>query len=365
MTPAFSGIYIDGLPERRHEVAVTLAPAGLRIEGIAGNSPQLWPYDDIRLVAQANSDRPVEISWDKANSAKLLVADPAFGPEITARLAPHAAGARAPRHTVHWTALIVAGVAVLALVIGIAVPQTAHWLAPLIPIGWEESAGKHIAEAVISTAHTTSGQAKRTCATAAGTAALGRLTDSLVEAVDSPYTFRVQVVPHPTINALAMPGGYVVIFSGLLEFAETPDEIAGVLAHEMAHIVHRHVIAAMLRELGYVLIFDLLSGGAAGGAISIGHELLTLSYSREAEAEADATGLEILKRAGIGAHGFVALWDRMRNREGKGGAVKPPALLSTHPDSDARATLARAARQTGTPALTAEEWLALRAICTG
>ena len=227
--------------------------------------------------------------------------------------------------------------------------------------------GRRIAEAVIDTGHATSGQAKRICATAAGAAALGRLTDHLNGTADSPYTFRTQVVPHPTINALAMPGGYIVIFSGLLNFAETPDEVAGVLAHEMAHVIHRHVTTAVLRELGYALIFDLLSGGMAGGVVSVGHELLSLSYSRDAEADADATGLKLLERAGIGALGFVAVWDRMRSREreGKDSAIKPPALLSTHPDSEARAALARSAPPTGTPALTAGEWHALKTICAG
>ncbi|MSP88842.1 MAG: M48 family metallopeptidase [Alphaproteobacteria bacterium] len=243
----------------------------------------------------------------------------------------------------------------------------AHWLAPLIPIAWEESAGRHIAEAVFGATHTTSGQAKRICTTAAGTAALGRLTDRLSRVADSPYTFRIQVTPHPAVNALALPGGYAVIFSGLLDFAETPDEVAGVLAHEMAHVIHRHATTAVLRELGYALLFDLLSGGMAGGVVSVGHELLSLSYSRDAEADADATGLKLLERAGIGAHGFVAFWDRMRirEREGKDSAIKPPALLSTHLDSEARAALARSAPPTGTPALTAEEWRALKTICAG
>jgi Zn-dependent protease with chaperone function len=299
--------------------------------------------------------------------ARLSVADPVFERELIARIASHASISYGPRRNWRSITPIAMGVAILVLIVSLAVPRVAHWLAPFIPQAWEESAGRHIAEAVIDAAHATSGRAQRTCAAADGMAALRRLTDRLAAAADSSYSVRVQAIPQQTVNALAMPGGHIVIFSGLLDFAETPDEIAGVLAHEMAHVTHRHMTASALRGLGYALIFDLLSGGSAGGVIGFGHELLTLAHSRDAEIEADATGLKILERAGIGAHGFVAFWDRMRNRErgDKDNAINPPVLFSTHPDSESRALLARSARQTGTPALTAEEWQALKAFCAG
>ena len=134
MPPVFSAIFMAGPSDRRHEVTVTLAPAGLRIEGIADGPARLWPYDDIRLAERTNSDRPVQLSLTGARGVQLSVADPAFGPEIAARLAPHAIAHRAPRPNMRGIALIATGVAVLALAIGIAVPRMAHWLAPLIPI---------------------------------------------------------------------------------------------------------------------------------------------------------------------------------------------------------------------------------------
>lgn len=365
MTQTFSGVYENGRSASPHDVRVTLAPAGLRIEGIGGDQSQLWPYGDVRLIDEIASGQTVKLASIRATGAQLSIASPVFGSEIKARMASHVATRRASRPGLRLIALIAIGAAVAVLAIGLLVPRTAGWLADLIPLTWEEIIGARLAEAITDAAHATSDHTKRPCDTPAGKTALERLTNRLSEAADSPYTFSVRIVPQKTVNALAVPGGHIVIFSGLIEFGESPDEVAGVLAHEMAHITHRHVTTAVLRGVGYAAIFDLLSGGVAGGVIGLGHELLTLAYSRDAEAEADATGLEILERAGIGAHGFVAFWDRMRNREGKGSAVKPPALLSTHPDSDERATLARSARQTGTPALTAEEWLALRAICAG
>lgn len=367
MTRKFVGRLADDRSGLEQEVTVTLAPAALRIEGETDGQSKLWPYSDIRMVEPIASDRPVQLGLGGTMGARLSVTDPAFRLEIAARIASHTLPPRAPRHNWHSIASIAMGVAALALVIAFAVPHAALWLTVLIPQTWEEGVGGYTAEAVIDAAQATSGQARRTCETNGGMAALVHLTDRLTKAADSSYTFHVQVIPHHAINALAMPGGYIVIFSGLLDFAETPEEIAGVLAHEMAHVTYRHVTASALRGLGYALIFDLISGGSAGSVIGFGQELLNLTHSRDAEAEADATGLRTLERAGMGAHGFVAFWDRMRNRErgDKDNAIKPPALLSTHPDSEARAVLARSARQTGIPALTTEEWRALKAICAG
>ncbi|MSP88841.1 MAG: hypothetical protein EXQ92_08535 [Alphaproteobacteria bacterium] len=105
-----------------------MAPAGLRIEGIAGGPSRLWPYGDIRLVERANSDRPVELSLIGANDARLSVAGPAFGPEIGARIAPHAIASHDPRRNLRGIALIAMGIAVLALATG---SLSRGW-----PIGW-------------------------------------------------------------------------------------------------------------------------------------------------------------------------------------------------------------------------------------
>jgi predicted Zn-dependent protease len=163
-------------------------------------------------------------------------------------------------------------------------------------------------------------------------------------------------------NAFALPGGAIVIFDGLIEFAETPEEVAGVLAHEMAHVIKRHGTEALLRSYGLELLIEALTGSAGGGvAGGIGETLLGLSYSRDAEGEADRTGIELLLEAGLRADGIGRFFERFD--EGPGDMPAALNLLSTHPSSETRARLADEAGSGGAPAMSEADWQALQVIC--
>jgi predicted Zn-dependent protease len=148
----------------------------------------------------------------------------------------------------------------------------------------------------------------------------------------SRYTYRFHLVQDKAINAFAMPGGIVVVHSGLLAATRTPEELAGVLAHEVQHVELRHSLRALLKQMGLSAVWALVSGdlaGAAGGKAA--QQMMGLKFSRDAEREADSAGFDALLRAGINPAGmpdFFATLD-------KAGAA-PPELLSTHPASDAR-----------------------------
>lgn len=153
----------------------------------------------------------------------------------------------------------------------------------------------------------------------------------------SPYPFQWHVADDPTINAFAIPGGHVVVFTGLIEAAESPEEVAGILAHEAEHILQRHSLKGIVHQLGWRVVLALLLGDIGGGQFGqAAAQLQILSFGRDQESEADLKGLALLKEAKIDPKGMITFFDRLSKKEGTS-----IALLSTHPASANRAEAIR------------------------
>jgi beta-barrel assembly-enhancing protease len=201
----------------------------------------------------------------------------------------------------------------------------------------------------------------RTCSTPEGDAAIAALKTRLgaeLPAAD------VRVVDIPVVNAVALPGGHVLIFRGLIAQADSPDEVAGVLAHEMGHVEHRHVVQALVRQLGLSVVLGGLDGNVGGYT----NALLSAGYSRSAEGEADGYAIETLTRAQVSPSGAAGFFKRMAKAEVKGeGAAALMGYFASHPMSSEReARFAAAAKgKQHSPALDAAQWKALREICKG
>jgi beta-barrel assembly-enhancing protease len=175
------------------------------------------------------------------------------------------------------------------------------------------------------------------------------------------YKLSIKVLDHEMVNAFAVPGGQIVILRGLLDDAETPAEVAGVLAHEVGHVEARDPTRLTFRAAGSAGIVSLLLGDATGGTLIaiMGDQMLSASYTREAEAEADAFAHRMLAAADISTEGMAAFFDRI---DGMGAEL--PGYMATHPASKGRAATARAADQgAGRAIMSDAEWQALRNIC--
>lgn len=169
--------------------------------------------------------------------------------------------------------------------------------------------------------------------------AVAAIGQRLAAATESPYTLRWHVVDDPQVNAFAVPGGHVVVFTGLLGAARSADEVAGVLAHEAQHVVLRHSLRGLVQSLGLRAAIALLFGdmGSLSGAGELAARLGSLRFGREQETAADVHGLALLRRARIDPAGMPAFFETLAAREGGG-----IALLSTHPMSAERAARLRA-----------------------
>jgi predicted Zn-dependent protease len=167
-------------------------------------------------------------------------------------------------------------------------------------------------------------------------AAVQEMTTRLIEQIpNNPYRFEVTVVKSDVVNAFALPGGYVVVFTGLMKKAESGEEVAGVLGHELNHVLQRHGVERIVKTLGVVAVVTILVGdqqGLIGLVKQLGVELMALKFSREQETEADVTGLKLLYRARIDPAGMITFFQRLSEKEE--GRVE---WLSTHPVSAGRA----------------------------
>jgi Zn-dependent protease with chaperone function len=223
-------------------------------------------------------------------------------------------------------------------------------LAPLVPASVEKAYG----DALVGDF------GGKYCASPIGSAALQRLASRLDGKAGD---LNIRVVDLPIVNAAALPAGNIVLFDKLFETVDGPDELAGILAHEIAHVRRRHVTAAMIREFG-IGIFAAALGGTTGGQVD---GFVALSFTRRAEREADAEAIAMLKRAGISPRPTAAFFKRLGKAEKELDRFGPAlAYMSSHPLSAEREKLFSDAAKGGryTPALSSREWTELRAICS-
>lgn len=355
----------DGQSAVRHEVDVSLdeGRAVLVIAG-AGAPDLVWPVADLRRV---DGDAGILVltrtdagaAHDGRAVARLVVTDPdliarlrVVAPALERRDIKPGTGRRV------LLSLAAAIAAVVFLLFGF-LPFVSDRLAEALPLEAEQRFGQAVVAQIEGLLKDGDGTGL-VCGNPAGQAALARLTARLTAGQGLAYSIDIRVLDHEMVNAFAAPGGHVVVLRGLIDEAATPDEVAGVIAHEIGHVEARDPTRLSFRAAGSAGILSLLLGDVTGGAVVAfaGEYLMSASYTREAEAAADLFAHRMLEQAGISSAGMAAFFDRI---DGMDGDI--PGYLSTHPASGGRAEAARAADGGGTPALSDADWQALRAIC--
>lgn len=360
------GIFFDGHTGARHEVRVTLAAAGLQVDDGGGRLMADWPYDEIdELSAPAHVMRLGRRDRDVLE--RLEIFDPPFAHEIDLRAqnVDRTGAIRRRQHisVIVWTVLATAALLVVAT---LGVPAIAERLAPAVPVAVERKLGDAVNVQMRSQLDPRNAGAGFECGSAesekAGRAALDKIVKRLEGAATLRLPLRSTVVRRPEPNALALPGGQIYVFHGLIEKAENPDEVAGVIAHEIGHVARRDGTKAVLQGAGLSFLFGMVLGDfVGGGAVVIAAKtVLQSSYTREAEASADRYGAELMKKAHGNAHALATMLDKI------GGATEPGMkILLDHPETKARiAAINRIAADAATvPFLNAAEWAALKRIC--
>jgi predicted Zn-dependent protease len=332
----------------------------------AGGAAVRWPYPALESEIGGDDLGWAFLSCPQASAgARLALRDPAAIAALAARTSGRVhddlTGLEAARrrHASRHRRGLVTGLVALAAV------ALAGWLlltraAPEIVAATLPPASEQLlGEAVLAQMLAGETEIKVGPAVEAVRAIVARLAAAVA---DNPgYEFDVRVVESEAVNAAALPGGKIIVFSGLLAEAGSPDEVAGVLAHEICHVLHRDSLRGLVGRLGGSAVIALLLGGGdlsriAGQAGALDQ----LAYGRDQERAADREGILLMARAGLPPAALAAFFERLRAKEGG----KLPEFLSTHPDTATRVVeLRRLAATTpvADPRPLALDWDAVRA----
>jgi Zn-dependent protease with chaperone function len=354
-----AAVFFDGFSSRRRVVKLSFAD---RLEIVAVDAPDAallasWPYDAVRRVdSPANALR---VSCTTAPPlARLELRDP-FARANILRLCPALDGPGGAGAVSVWriaVASLAAGVAIIAIA-WFGMPLLANQLAEIMPYSWEKPLG----EAVDGQVRTLfSGH---TCESPPGITALTELVGQLQGAADLPIAPDPVVLQSLVPNAFALPGGRVYVLSKLLTVSQTPDELAGVLAHEFGHVAHRDGLRRLIRDSGTSFLIGLMFGDVtgAGAVLMAGRTLLSASYSRADEERADAFAISVMHRLGRPAAPLGSLLHRIT------GSAEDmvPSILNDHPLTADRAARLEAEDipPIGPALLDANGWQSLKHIC--
>jgi Zn-dependent protease with chaperone function len=363
-----SAIFFDGTRSTRHDVAVELLPDALHIRSADGTELAAWPYDQLEHLSAP--DHVLRLGRRRNPVlARLEVNDPALAAAIDDKAGTvdrtGSTERRTRRKVVVWS---LAATVSLVLVAVVAVPAIATRLAPLVPYWAEQKLGNAVNDEIRAMLDNRGLGDAFECGNAEveqpGRAAFDKLTGRLERAAALPLPLKITVVRRSDANAFALPGGYIYVFQGLIDKSESPDELAGVIAHEIGHVAQRDGTRSLLHGAGLSFLFGMLLGDfVGGGAVVVGATtLLRLSYARDVEAGADLFAVGLMGAAGADARALGTILGRIAGQQRMG-----PKILLDHPDAPDRITAINAAAlpATGAPLVDGEEWAALKRICAG
>lgn len=367
------GEYLDGRTPQVRPADLRLMATG--IEVTVDGRTSFWPYGEIRQTQGRYTGEEVRLERSRGESMApsdvsgeaLVVGDREFLVSLR-QLAPRLSGGlyQPDRRSLRLGVTIGAGLAVVAIAAGLylwGIPALARAVAERVPVAWEEQLGVAVVREIAPP--------PARCNDASRQARIDALVGRLAAALPGPprYHFRVLVVRDDVVNALAAPGGFIVVFRGLLDRTDTPEELAGVLAHEMAHVTQRHATRQIVQHASTGLLVAALTGDVTGVmayGLQAARTLGALQYGRLAEEEADREGLRLLLAAGIDPAGMIRFFEKIADK----GGDWPAALkyLSSHPslpERIARLKALAAERRAGPPIrrLDGGDWADVRRIC--
>ena len=342
--------WYDGLTAVRHEGVARIEGSTLVLDD--GSGAQAVPLGDLEYSETLRE----EIVLRRASLPDFRLRIPRDLPaELLSALPARAEYGR-------WVDRIGLGKAVVAFGIvsaaAVALFMTApEWLGPRVPETWERRLG----DAMIGDL------GNRLCSTEFGDEALAKL---LGKVDPGRPQVRAGIANIDMVNAVALPGGQVLLFDGLIQQAESPEELAGVLAHEVGHVRERHVMTSILRQFG----LSVLLSGANSGIGNTAFGVASLGYTREAEREADAFARARMRESEISPLGAARFFERLGGGGGEGeggeseGEAEPAFVgwLASHPSTTERAQAYRESaveEKNYPPVLTEQEFGALKTMC--
>ncbi len=324
------------LPDGRRQGTLSIEEGGLRFIATSDEMSILLPLDGLTLRITGihheilNLAHPRHPELAIVSEALSLLDHPRLRqhPELAAQMA--GAKVRHTRGRLVLPGCIALPILLLLLLWALADPIVS-WIADRIPASVETELGDLLFKSLEGQMVSVEDDALER--------QLDELVAPLLAVVPNPgYRFELHLVDDPSLNAFALPGGHLVLHTGLVLAAETPEEILGVVGHELAHVTERHALRQTLSSAGLLVVFQSLFGdfsGLAAAATEGGYRLLVLKHSRRHELEADDEGWRLLIAARLDPRGMIRFFERLEEAMAAlpGVAELDGSLnfLSTHP----------------------------------
>lgn len=347
----------DGRSNARRRVDLMLGDTLQIFE--KGRFVAAWALADIRRIDGAGPVLRIR-SVAAVQGARVEIRNLGFAAAIMRRC-PLIAGEAQEEKSAAWRIFgwSLAAAASLAAIVWYGVPLVAEHLTPLVPRAFERKIGD------LADSQARDMFSGGLCTAPAGQAALEKIVVALKKAPGAPQDARVAALADNAVNAFALPGGRIYVLSGLIDAARSPDELAGVLAHELGHVAHRDSMKIMIEQGSSAFVIGLFFGDVfgAGAIAAAARASIGAAYSRDAETAADDFSISTLNAIGRPAKPLGELLSRISKDE----KSSPLDILRDHPLSSQRlARISAGSREAiAAPLLSEEEWTALKQFCAG
>ncbi len=337
--------YNDGITSRSQPVKLQITSTDLVIEATNGAVLDLWPIDRVHLVERPDIGSRIRLRYGHDRDDRITLDD---NDDLNAlqQLLPNL-NQLTPGFHRHWRPILFwsAGTILsVLLVVLVMIPFASKLIVKNIPLHYEKVIGAAVLGQVINLFAKVESVSRDeiVCNNETTMPIIEQITENLSIFPGFPKDIKITVLNADMVNAFALPGGHIILLQGLLDFVESGDELSGVIAHEIAHIMKRHPLQSAIEDAGITALISLIVGDVSGAIVIAGlsSAYLTSAHSREDEREADRLGISMLKKAGINpkpmADFFVRL-EKKEKEEKKWADVLD--FLSTHPQSEERAKL--------------------------
>jgi len=354
-----SGQFFDGETASAHHVGVSFDNQQLTIIGPTLEAPRSWSLQAVRAAEPIEPGRPLRLRNEDRPSERLLLSDGRMT-EAVLRAAPHIARPVAKETIVRFAAMTAAGL-LLVVAIGYGlVSMLPPAVALIMPEEWRQRLGRQTEEALLGRF--------AECTSRAGLASLAKIGNRFYSRnTEEAPDFSVRVYRLPLINAFALPGGRIVLSGKLIAAAKRPEEVAGVLAHELGHVKNRDPEVAVVRLTGMQVLISLATGSDGGTVLTnLAGLAALLRYTRSAEIKADAYALELLNQARIDPLGLKRFFESIKElEEARRPRIGPlGSIIATHPATEERiARIKPLQNGLPIPVMSETEWQALKQIC--
>jgi len=353
---AASSRYYDGATAEVHEVGVRATAAELIVfRPIDSGIVARWPIAELAVLGDGNHEAAPPVVR-RGNEARLVIEDIELRQRLAALVPELAALDHRPAPLVPRLATLGATLMALVGLFWVTVDYGTEYAAPWLPYGLQAKLGETVFEELVAD--------KDECHGKRGLEAINTLANDLAQAAGYEHEITVHIIEGGPVNAFTLPGGILVFYSDLIDQAKNSSQVAGVLAHEIGHVVHHHPIKGIARQYGIDLLAKLVSGGysdllttlSSGGGV-----LLAMRNGRAFEREADTTGVALLEKLEYRADGIAGFFEQMMEKEPKDAALAA-GIWSSHPPTQERIDATKRPA-TGRPAFSEADWKALRDVC--